>query len=169
MAAATLISLEEYLRTSYDPDCDYVDGVIEERNVGEWNHADLQGELVRRLRNRGREWGIRAAPEVRVRVSKTRVRVPDICVVSRDIAVEQVITRPPLLCIEVLSPEDRWSRVETRLEDFLKMGVGHIWVFDPQERQVFDCTKTGRRLVTEDLLEAPPVSICLSELFAELE
>jgi Uma2 family endonuclease len=169
MAAATLISLEEYLRTSYDPDCDFVDGVLEERNLGEWNHADLQSELVHRLRSRGREWGIRAAVEARVRVSKTRVRVPDICVLSRDIAVEQVITHPPLLCIEVLSPEDRWSRVDKRLEDFLKMGVGHIWVFDPLERQVFDCTKAGRRLVTEDILEAPPVSICLSELFAELD
>jgi hypothetical protein len=42
-------------------------------------------------------------------------------------------------------------------------------VFDPQEREVFDCTKAGRRLVTDDILEAPPVSICLSELFAELE
>ena len=50
MATATLISLEEYLRTAYDPDCDYVDGVLEERNVGEWNHGDLQGEIVHYLK-----------------------------------------------------------------------------------------------------------------------
>ena len=47
MATATLVSLEEYLKTSYEPDCDYVDGVLEERNLGEWNHGDLQGEIVR--------------------------------------------------------------------------------------------------------------------------
>jgi hypothetical protein len=34
MAAATLVSVEEYLSTSYDPDCDYVDGELEDRNVG---------------------------------------------------------------------------------------------------------------------------------------
>lgn len=41
MAAASLISLEEYWNTSYEPDCDYVDGVLDERNLSEWNHGDL--------------------------------------------------------------------------------------------------------------------------------
>ncbi len=169
MATATLIPLNEYLRTSYEVDCDYVDGVLEERNVGEWNHGNLQGELVHYLKSRARNWNIRAATEVRVRVTPTRVRVPDVCVISRENPVEQVITRPPLLCIEILSPEDRWSRVEKRIEDFLAMGVAHVWVFDPEEREVFDCTSSGRRLVTEETLEAPPVSINLPELFAEMD
>jgi Uma2 family endonuclease len=168
MATTTLIPLEEYLRTSYEPDRDYVDGVLEERNVGEWNHGDLQSELVHRLRSRGREWNIRAAMEVRVRVSRTRVRIPDVCVTSREYPVEQVVTRPPLVCVEVLSPEDRWSRVEKRVEDFLAMGVPHVWVFDPEGQQVFDCTPNGRRLVTEETLDAPPVSIALPGLFASL-
>jgi Uma2 family endonuclease len=169
MATSTLISLEEYLRSSYDPDCDYVDGVLEERNVGEWNHGDLQGEIVHYLKSRRREWGIRAATEVRVRVSPSRVRIPDVCVISRDHPRERVLSTPPLICIEVLSPEDRWSRVEKRIEEFLALGVPHVWVFDPEERQVFDCTSTGRRLVTEEVLEALPVSINLAELFAELD
>ena len=46
MAAATLISLEEYLRTTYEPDCDFVDGVVEERNLGEWSHSTLQTVLI---------------------------------------------------------------------------------------------------------------------------
>jgi Uma2 family endonuclease len=169
MATAALISLEEYLRTAYHPDCDYVDGVLEERNLGEWNHGDLQGEIVHYLKAHGREWNIRAATEVRVRVAPGRVRIPDVCVISRDHPLEQVITTPPLICIEVLSPDDRWSRVEKRIEEFLAMGVLHVWVFDPQDRQVFDCTSNGRRLVTEETLEALPVTINLPELFAELE
>ena len=169
MGTATLVSIEEYLRTSYEVDCDYVDGVIEERNVGEWSHGDLQSELAARLRSHGREWNIRAATEIRVRVSPTRVRIPDVCVISRGRPVEQVVVTPPLLCIEVLSPEDRWSRVEKRIEDFLAMGVPRIWVFDPEDRQVFDCTREGRRLVTEETLEAPPISIHLPDLFAALD
>jgi hypothetical protein len=37
------IAVEEYLATSYRPDCDYVDGAIEERNVGEFDHSFLRG------------------------------------------------------------------------------------------------------------------------------
>jgi Uma2 family endonuclease len=90
-------------------------------------------------------------------------------VIPRDQEIEQVISRPPIVCIEILSPEDRWTRVEKRLEDFLTMGVERVWVFDPQERQVFECTQSGRREVLDDLLEAPPVSIRISELMAELD
>ncbi len=45
MASRTLISVEEYLRTSYRPDCDYVDGEVLERNVGELDHSWLQTAL----------------------------------------------------------------------------------------------------------------------------
>ena len=41
MATGALISVSEYLSTSYSPDCDYVDGVVEERNLGEHDHARL--------------------------------------------------------------------------------------------------------------------------------
>ena len=40
--AAQLLSLEAYLQTSYRPDCDFVDGVLEDRNVGERDHNRLQ-------------------------------------------------------------------------------------------------------------------------------
>ena len=37
--------------------------------------------------------------------------------------VEQVPTHPPLAIIEVLSPEDRVSRYQQRLDDYRRMGV----------------------------------------------
>ncbi len=163
------IPVEQYLSSSYEVDCDYVDGVIEERNLGERDHSRLQLVLLRYLGIRERQWNVLVLPEQRIRVGPRRYRVPDICVILRDQEVEQVLTRPPLVCIEILSPEDRWSRVETRIEDFLAMGVERIWVFDPQDGGIFECTQSGRRKVTEDFLEAPPVSIRISELMAELE
>ena len=169
MPRATLVSIEEYLSSSYEPDCDYVDGVLEERNLGEYDHSNLQAALVTYLRNRARAWKVRVVVEQRIRVSATRVRVPDICVILRDREIEQVPSKPPLVCIEVLSPEDRWPRVEKRIQDFLAMGVERVWVFDPKRGEVFECTKSGRRQVLEDLLEAPPVSIQISELMAELD
>jgi Uma2 family endonuclease len=167
--SAAVVSVEEYLSSSYEPDCDYVDGVIEERNWGDWDHSRLQGVLMTYLGNRERQWNVWVLPELRIRIGPTRFRVPDLCVIPRDREIEQVPTKPPLVCIEILSPEDRWSRFEKRLQDFLTMGVERVWVFDPQERQVFECTKGGRRQALDDLLEAPPVSIKISELMAELD
>ena len=43
---STQIAIETYFKTSYHPDCDYVDGEIEERNLGEFDHATIQGALV---------------------------------------------------------------------------------------------------------------------------
>ena len=45
MAAGKLIFVEEYLKTTYRPDCDYIDGEVLERNVGEFKHGRLQGML----------------------------------------------------------------------------------------------------------------------------
>src|SRR5689334_19048878 len=47
MASKTLMSVEEYLRTSFDDaDCEYLDGEIVERNMGERGHAAVQGQLL---------------------------------------------------------------------------------------------------------------------------
>ena len=42
MSTKSLISVAEYLNTSYRPDCDYVNGEVRERNLGEMEHARLQ-------------------------------------------------------------------------------------------------------------------------------
>jgi Uma2 family endonuclease len=136
MPAATQISVEEYLKTVYRPDQDYVDGVVEERNWGEWDHSWIQGNLITFFRNRFRQTGITAMPEWRFQVSQTRFRVPDVVVVSGR-PDEQILTRPPLVCIEILSPEDTISRTNTRVQDYLKFGVPVVWVVDPRERKVW--------------------------------
>jgi hypothetical protein len=43
--APPLLSIEEYLHTSYRPDVHFVDGEIEERNVGEFTHGTLHSLL----------------------------------------------------------------------------------------------------------------------------
>ena len=139
-AVTTRMSVEEYLRTSFEPDADYVDGVIEERNLGEWDHAGLQSVLDRMLGAKEEEWGIYSSTELRVQVSATRFRVPDVCVTDARNAAEQIPTKPPLLCIEVLSPEDRLAKVLERAKDFHRMGVGQVWVFDPEAQKVWVST-----------------------------
>ena len=90
-AQPSLIPVEEYLRTTSDPDCEYVDGVIEERPVGEYDHATWQAILVAFFTVRQNELGILARPELRVRVAHRRFRVPDVTLLSRKAPREQII------------------------------------------------------------------------------
>src|SRR5208282_6240906 len=110
MASRTLVSVEEYLRTSYRPDCDYVDGEIVERNLGELDHSDLQTEISAYFRTRLRNRGVFAYVEQRVQVSPTRFRIPDVCVLTSKPA-EQIFRTPPFIVIEILSKDDRPSQM----------------------------------------------------------
>ena len=170
-AAVAFVPVEEYLRTTYEPDADYVDGQVEERNVGENEHSDLQGELLTVLRVNGKAWGIYAFPEQRVQVLKSRYRVPDVCVMPRSWKKTPIIHEAPLLCIEVLSPEDTFSRTYVKCRDYLAMGVPAVWVFDPQERFVCIVRTEG---TTEQhggtlLLAGTEVKIDLGEVFGVLD
>ena len=167
MATTTQIAIETYLKTSYKPDCDFVDGEIEERNLGEFDHAALQAAIVAFFYANRRRWNVHVLPEQRVRVSARRVRIPDVCLVSRDLPIEQVITKPPLVVAEILSPEDRVRRYNTRLEDYHAMGVQNIWVIDPATQKGFDWVSGWHE---RDRFEAAgtPIFLDLPRLFAEL-
>jgi Uma2 family endonuclease len=172
MATTTaLLSIEEYLRTEYRPDCDFVDGELEERNVGELDHNRIQLLVASWFLNHEQEWNIESIPEQRTRVSKSRVRIPDVCLVSRDISVEQVSVTPQLLCIEVLSPEDRLSRITKRMDDFAAMGVRNLWIIDPQQRIGYIYSPPDNlKLVTERLtIPETPIYLDLPALFAGLD
>lgn len=168
METRTLVPVEEYLSTVYRPDCDYVDGEVQERNLGERDHSRIQKKLLAYFIPREKEWNIEVLPEQRVQISATRFRVPDICVV-RGIDDEQIIRKPPFLCIEVVSPDDRMSRMKDRVDDYLKMGVPHVWVIDPQKKAAFQVTPVeGWREVKDGVLHTynPSFDVPLLEIFA---
>jgi Uma2 family endonuclease len=137
MAAATQISVDEYLHTTYRPDCDYVDGQVLERNLGERDHSRPQMRLIMLFGVREKEWGIVVMPEQRVQVKPRRFRIPDVCVVHQDAPCEQIVTTPPLICIEILSKDDSFSSIVDRLDDYVSMGVANIWVIDPHKRRAY--------------------------------
>ena len=168
MATSTLVPVSEYLATAYRPDCDYVDGQVQERNSGELDHSDLQRQLILLLAS---EKGIRVYPELRVQVSANRFRVPDLCVMSADAPREQVVRSAPLLCIEILSPEDTLSRMVERVHDFLKMGVRQVWIFDPRLRTAMVCEGTAMVEHTSGQLVLPgtEVTLELAEVFRVLD
>lgn len=133
MAASPVpyVPLEVYLRSSYEPDAEYVDGFIEERPMGQYDHSSWQHALELWFTQHAKEWGVRARPELRIRVGKTRYRVPDVTVLDRNKPVEQIITHPPIAVFEVLSPDDSVARMMTKLSDYERMGIQTILVLDP--------------------------------------
>lgn len=167
-----LVTVEEYLHTVYRPDVDYVDGRIEERNLGEYDHSSLQSILNVIFGIHEKDWGVKVRPELRTQTGATRFRVPDLAIISADAPREQILRTPPLLCIEILSPEDRWKRVEARIQDYFTMGVPVVWVFDPEQRTVTVLERSGARTEHREgtlTLAGTPVAIPIADVFAVLD
>lgn len=161
------VPFEEYLSTIYHPDCDYVDGHVEERNFGEAQHAELQTALALYLRQNDNLFRVRTVIGVRVQVAPHRFRIPDVCCVRKR-PEGRIITEPPVLCIEILSPEVRFSRVEARIADFLAMGVPYVWVIDPENLNRAFIYERGQspspREITDRVLTAGEIRVNVDEL-----
>ena len=167
MSPRTLISVDDYLASTYEPDCDFVDGHVEARNVGEWDHSRLQPKVGAYLLAHYGNIGVEVATELRIRVTQTRIRIPDICLFLENPR-ERVPKTPPFICIEILSPEDRMSRVEVRINDYLAMGVAYVWVIDQETKQAFAATAVdGLKEIKTGVLrtENPVIELPLAETF----
>ncbi len=167
----TLLSIGEYLHTSYKPDVDFVDGEIEERNLGEYEHARLQTVLSAAFFGNEKLWGLKAVVEQRIRISPTRVRICDLALLRADAPREKVTETPPLICIEILSPEDRFSRAQQVLADYLAMGVRNIWLIDPIRRSAHTFDAAGLHHADPACLTVPntEIKLDLTEAFAALD
>jgi Uma2 family endonuclease len=142
---ALLISVEEYLATSFeDGDREYVDGVLEEKSVGEVDHSDVQGIIYSCFLVRRKQFGLHPLVEVRTQVSPTRYRVPDITLV-------------------------RGGKPATRVDEYLLFGVSYAWVIDPHTGNGHIYT-AERRIAVEDgkfRTTDPAIEMDFAELFAD--
>jgi Uma2 family endonuclease len=167
MATVTHIPIQEYLGSTYRPDCEYVDGEVRERNVGKWEHARVQWLLAAWFFQHEKQWGITGSTEQRLRVAENRVRVPDLVVLTAG-PQPDVLTDPPVLVIEILSPDDTYSDTQERAQDYRAMGVGTVWIIDPKTRSGRMCS--GAEWVEAARLEVKgtPMYVELAEIFSQL-
>jgi Uma2 family endonuclease len=168
--AAVLVPVEEYLQTSFSPDCDFVEGILKERNVGSQVHSASQVNAAFRLKIREAEWGIRVLAEQRIRVRPKRYRIADLCVVRAADPWEPVVGQAPLLCVEVLSEGDRIVDLEDRIEDYLAMGVAIVWIVDPQHRRGWHVLPHNRQEPADGILRVPgtPIEVPVADIFQGL-
>jgi len=166
MVPATLVSVEEYLNTSYpDGDKEYIDGEIQERNLGEIRHSDLQTAIAVYLRaHYKRFW---TGVEVRVQVQSNRFRVPDVTLVNGSRPDGRIIATPPHVAVEVLSPEDRAGQIQEKIDDYLSFGIPFVWIVNPETRKGYIHTADGSREAKDGILRAvnPDIELPLAEMF----
>jgi Uma2 family endonuclease len=100
-----------------------------------------------------------------MRLAADLYRIPDLAVFAGSRPQEPVPSRPPLVVIEIISPDDRYSQVLEKLAEYEEWGVPHIWVVDPHRRTL--ATYESGALFRVDKLTLPGYPLELSsDLFA---
>ena len=96
--------------------------------------------------------------------------IADVCLIRRDAPREQVTVTPPLVCVEILSPEDR-LRAARVMEDYARMGVPNLWLLDPKDRVAYIYSSDGllKLTATRLTIRTTEIHVDLPTLFAALD
>jgi hypothetical protein len=169
MSTAVHLSLEEYLNTDYEPDCDYVEGILEERNVGKKTHSKVQMRLSAWLYSRVGEHKQDVLLEQRVQVSRSRVRIPRYLSSRSACNRRNSSTAACPLCRDPFTRRPL-DRVQDRLTDLLSFGVPTIWIVNPYTKEAWIATPDAPVApVTDRKLRCPALNleVELSEILPE--
>lgn len=168
---ATAVSFDEYLRTSYHPDVEYLNGELKEKPVVGFPHGEVQIILGAWFRAHRNEWGIRVAVDTRTQVEKERVRLPDIVVVGKQERAKGALQLAPLIAIEVLSPSDTYTELKNRAADLRAMGTENVWLIDPELRTAEVWNGRSWEPHPGNILQAvnSPMHVDLAWLWAEFD
>jgi Uma2 family endonuclease len=169
MATGTLISEEEYLHTSYEHDPEFEDGVVIERGMPTVRHGELQAALATYFGNRRRSWNLKVYTELTFKIRLGKYMIPDVAVILDPQPEGRYGTQPPLIWIEVLSPDDRPLAVNDKVEDVVKFGAPFVWIIDPETLESELHTSEGRRKLKDGILRIPgtPIEVPLFDVLAD--
>ncbi len=136
-AITPTISVEEYLRTSYEHDPEFIDGELRERPMPTRLHAFVQIIVGAWFVQHMQEWDILPYSEVRTRVRPRNFRLPDVAVARKTPMNTKTLDEAPLIAIEILSDDDRTIDLRDRARDFTAMGTENVWLLDAEIRQAY--------------------------------
>jgi Uma2 family endonuclease len=138
------ISVEEYLRSDFEPHCEYVEGALVPKPVPDYIHSKLQKLLILLLAVQEEKLGIEVLPELHVQIRPRRYRIPDVAGVRVRPADGRYpdADTPPLFTIEIVSREEPWPDIRGKLTDHLAMGVQFVIIADPYNKTVMLASPT---------------------------
>jgi Uma2 family endonuclease len=167
MATKAIMSVEEYLRTSWpDGDREYVHGEVIEKPMPPKAHAKIQKQLLLILSRHETRAGLCALPELRCEVAPGVYRLPDVVIFMGE-PEEEVPSSPAYATIEILSPDDRMTVLLEKLREYRDWGVAHVWVVDPEARRMYEFNSDGLRETGALLLPEYQIAIQPAELFTQ--
>ncbi|MBZ5621979.1 MAG: Uma2 family endonuclease [Acidobacteriia bacterium] len=175
-STATLISLDEYLRTSYEPDREFVDGVLVRRNVGTQLHGKLQAIVTIFFGQYRKSHRIRVFTETRLRVdARGAHRVPDVMVLEIPYRKGKVVVDVPAVVVEIQSPNDTFDDIVGKCFEYEKLAIGNILVMDPDHKRAWLFRQGNLQLLTglSIGLDLPrqqlTIDLPFGQMFAELD
>jgi Uma2 family endonuclease len=81
----------------------------------------------------------------------------------------EVIVEPPVLVVEILSPDDTYTETQSRSADYLRMGVPCVWIIDPTSGTGRQCIGDARTAVDTLVVPETAIWVNLPKLFADLD
>ena len=171
-----LVSVEEYLNTSYEHDVEFVDGLLIERGMPTPAHATLQLIVGEHLRKYRKEFRYAVMSECRVElVKRSRYRIPDVLIASLPVSNIKVLETAPMAVIEIWSPDDKIGQQMARFREYWNRGVRQMIVLDPEEFVALRYTEGSLNEGPIDHIDFPdgrqvpfPAAALLEELKEEL-
>jgi Uma2 family endonuclease len=169
MATSTRVSLEEYFRTHYEPECELIDGELRPKPMPTGHHSRMQAELIGLLRAHQQRGRGEVLPELSLLLPGEAVLIPDV-VFSRPgqtFDEHDVLDTPPLLCIEVMSPSQSFSEVYEKCRRYLRWGVPYCWIIDPVRHLAWqiEADEMPREIPADGSLRAGEIEVKLADLF----
>jgi Uma2 family endonuclease len=176
-STATLVSLDEYLNTSYEPDREFVDGVLVRRNMGTQLHSLLQGLVVLFFGQYQKSHQIKIFPEARLLVdrdTKTH-RIPDVLVLEIPYKKGKVVMDVPAIVVEIKSTNDTFDDIVGKCLEYEKLGVANILVLDPDHKRAWHFQHGNVQLLAGLSIELTlprqqlTIDFPFAQMFAELD
>ena len=168
--ARSQIGVEEYLDLEFDdrPEPDYVDGEVVERSLPTPIHGQIQALLAVFFAALSKRVRLVMMSELRVRIEPRLFRVVDFTVYLDSRPEGRYGTSPAYVAIEIVSPDDRHSKLTERLEDYRRWGVPHIWLVDPQLKRLYEYSEAGLLQHASLRLNEFDFEISAQELFKDV-
>ena len=167
-SAATAVSVSEYLGTEYDPNCEYIDGVLVPKPMPTWRHSRIQARILILIDSRFPEYMVVA--ELTVQVREGKFLIPDLAVQDASMVQEPYPIAPIVLCVEVLSPDDSLQKMLAKCEDYHAWGTVNTWILDPVERRAWEYTKGSppQEIDRAGELQAGTIRVPVADIFRGL-
>ncbi|HUT36780.1 MAG TPA: Uma2 family endonuclease [Planctomycetota bacterium] len=141
---AEITTAEQLLQAPDLGPCELVRGELIMVSPAGYAHGSIAGRITRALANfveaKGLGDVLSAEPGFLIARDPDTVRAPDVAFVRADRIPAGEKARffegAPDLAVEVLSPNDRASEVNAKVQDWLDAGCPMVWVVDPATRTV---------------------------------